>query len=210
MGQFATGVTVITTTTAAGPVGATVSAFCSLSLDPPLVLACLGRDRSMHRALSTAPGFGVSILAADQGRLARDFARPADRFAGVAHHPGRYGPHLDGAIAHLDCAVHEIRDGGDHVIILGRVDAVAVHPGNHCSTPRAHSSTSPAPTGNAPPPPPPGMAALRPLVIHPHTRTPPLLQGAVDGILHRHMRQDRPGRHRQTGRGRRGHPLRRR
>lgn len=129
LGQFATGVTVITTTTTAGPVGCTVSAFCSLSLDPPLVLACLGRDRSMHRALTSAPGFGVSILASDQGVLARDFARPADRFAGVAHSPGRYGPHLDGAIAHLDCAVHEIRDGGDHVIVLGLVDAVAVHAG---------------------------------------------------------------------------------
>jgi flavin reductase (DIM6/NTAB) family NADH-FMN oxidoreductase RutF len=129
LGQFATGVTVITTTTADGPVGCTVSAFCSLSLDPPLVLACLGRDRSMHRALMSAPGFGVSILASDQGPLARDFARPADRFAGVAHSPGRYGPHLDGALAHLDCAVHEIREGGDHVIVLGLLDAVAVHVG---------------------------------------------------------------------------------
>jgi flavin reductase (DIM6/NTAB) family NADH-FMN oxidoreductase RutF len=129
LGQFATGVTVITTTTADGPVGVTVSAFCSLSLDPPLVLACLSRDRSMHRALRSAPGFGVSILASDQGVLARDFARPADRFAGVGHSPGRYGPHLDGAIAHLDCAVHEIRDGGDHVIVLGLVEALQVHAG---------------------------------------------------------------------------------
>lgn len=129
LGRFATGVTVITTTAADGPVGATVSAFCSLSLDPPLVLACLSRDRSLHRALTSAPGFGVSILAADQGPLARDFTRPADRFAGVAHSPGRYGPHLLGAITHLDCATHEIRDGGDHVIVLGRVDAVAVHAG---------------------------------------------------------------------------------
>lgn len=129
LGRFATGVTVITTTTADGPVGCTVSAFCSLSLDPPLVLVCLGRERSMHRALAAAPGFGVSILASDQGAVARDFARPADRFAGVAHVRGRYGPHLRGAIAHLDCAVHEIRDGGDHVIVIGRVDALAVHTG---------------------------------------------------------------------------------
>ena len=130
LGRFATGVTVITTTTADGPVGATVSAFCSLSLDPPLVLACLGRERSMHRALAAAPGFGVSILASDQAAVARGFARPGDRFAGVAHAPGRHGPHLRGAIAHLDCAVHDIRDGGDHVIVIGRVDALAVHPGD--------------------------------------------------------------------------------
>lgn len=70
LGRFATGVTVITTATADGPIGCTVSAFCSLSLDPPLVLACLGRERSMHRALAAAPGFGVSILASDQGAVA--------------------------------------------------------------------------------------------------------------------------------------------
>lgn len=83
----------------------------------------------MHRALAAASGFGVSILASDQGALARDFARPGDRFAGVGHVPGRQGLHLRGAIAHLHCAVHDIRDGGDHVIVIGRVDALAVHAG---------------------------------------------------------------------------------
>ncbi|MCF7550835.1 flavin reductase family protein [Pseudonocardia sp. WMMC193] len=125
LGHFASGVTVLTTTTADGPVGATVSAFCSLSLDPPLVLACVGRGRSMHRALRAARGFTVSILAADQGPLARAFARPGDRFAGVAHSPGRHGPVLDGAIAHLECARPEIRRGGDHVVVVAEVEALA-------------------------------------------------------------------------------------
>ncbi|NMH99554.1 flavin reductase family protein [Pseudonocardia acidicola] len=131
LGQFATGVTVISTTTPdRRPVGCTVSAFCSLSLDPPLVLVCLNRDRAMHHVLAGAPGYAVSILASDQGELARDFARPQpDRFAGVAHSAGRYGPHLHGAIAHLDCGRHELLDGGDHVIVVGRVEALRVHEG---------------------------------------------------------------------------------
>ena len=124
LGRFATGVTVITALTPDGaPAGCTVSAFCSVSMDPPLVLACIGRGRSMHRTLAEVTGFAVNILRSDQADLARCFARSgADRFTGVATRPAPDGvPLLDGTIASLRCERHELLEGGDHTIVLGRV-----------------------------------------------------------------------------------------
>jgi flavin reductase (DIM6/NTAB) family NADH-FMN oxidoreductase RutF len=124
MGQFATGVTVITTMTPSGaPAGCTVSAFCSVSLDPPLVLVCVGKGRLTHDALAHGPGYAVNILRADQTGLAKSFARQGDdRFAGVQYTAGRHGiPLLDGAIAQVECDLHAVLDGGDHAIVLGLV-----------------------------------------------------------------------------------------
>ena len=132
MGRFATGVTVITTADAGGePAGCTVSAFCSLSLDPPLVLVCVGRGRRMHRLLAAAPGFAVNVLAADQRDVATVFARsPQDRFAGLATSRGRSDVTLlDGAIAHVECDRETVLDGGDHAIVVGRVRSLATFPG---------------------------------------------------------------------------------
>jgi flavin reductase (DIM6/NTAB) family NADH-FMN oxidoreductase RutF len=132
LGQFATGVTVITTVGPDGePAGCTVSAFCALSLDPPLVLVCIDKARAMHRLLTTAPGYVVNVLRADQQDLALRFARPGgDRFSGLSLHHGRHGiPHLGAAIAHLECDRHAVLDGGDHAIILGRVQGLAVQDG---------------------------------------------------------------------------------
>ena len=132
LGQFATGVTVITTVSPAGePAGCTVSAFCSLSLDPPLVLVCIDKARAMHQLLSTAPGYVVNVLHADQQDLALRFARSGgDRFSGLSLHYGRHDiPHIGGAIAHLECDRHAVLDGGDHAIVLGRIQGLAVHDG---------------------------------------------------------------------------------
>jgi flavin reductase (DIM6/NTAB) family NADH-FMN oxidoreductase RutF len=132
LGQFATGVTVITTVGPDGePAGCTVSAFCALSLDPPLVLVCIDKARAMHQLLTTAPGYVVNVLRADQQDLALRFARPGgDRFSGLSLHHGRHDiPHLGAAIAHLECDRHAVLDGGDHAIILGRVQGLAVHDG---------------------------------------------------------------------------------
>jgi flavin reductase (DIM6/NTAB) family NADH-FMN oxidoreductase RutF len=132
LGQFASGVTVITTLTAGGaPAGCTVSAFCSLSMDPPLVLACLDRTRHLRRLITLAPGFAVNVLRADQRDVALRFARPGgDRFAALPVAPGRHGiPLLDDAIAHIECDHHSVMDGGDHVIVVGRVRGLAVRGG---------------------------------------------------------------------------------
>ncbi|MCU1604343.1 MAG: flavin reductase domain protein FMN-binding protein [Modestobacter sp.] len=132
MGQFATGVTVITTVTGdAEPVGCTVSAFSSLSLDPPLVLVCIGRDRGVHGPLSAGPGYSVNVLARSQREIAYAFARPGhDRFAGLPVREGRHGiPLIEGALAQIQCDRYGVLDGGDHVIVVGRVRQVEVAPG---------------------------------------------------------------------------------
>lgn len=132
LGQFATGVTVLTAPTLDGrPAGCTVSAFASVSLDPPLVLACIDCGRWMHGLLTKGPGFAVNVLGADQREVALTFARPgADRFAGLGLRPGRHGaPLLDGAIAHIECDRHAVLDGGDHSIVVGRVRGLATAAG---------------------------------------------------------------------------------
>ncbi len=132
MGQFASGVTVISTLTEDGlPIGCTVSAFSSLSLNPPLVLVCIDAGRFMHQQLSTAPGFVVNVLSAKQADVAMTFARPADdRFHGINTHRGRRNiPLLDGAIAHIQCDRSDVLPGGDHAIIVGRVHDVGVNNG---------------------------------------------------------------------------------
>jgi flavin reductase (DIM6/NTAB) family NADH-FMN oxidoreductase RutF len=133
MGQFATGVTIITTVTDEGePAGCTVSAFSSLSLDPPLVLVCIDQGRVMHQHLTAASGYVVNVLRTDQRELAVRFAgRGEDRFIGLRTTPGRHGiPLIDGAIAHIQCDLHAVLDGGDHAIIVGRVRALATHAGD--------------------------------------------------------------------------------
>ncbi len=129
MGRFPTGVTVVTTRNAEGdPVGLTVNSFTSVSLEPPLVLVCIDRGASVHDALTGAAGFAVSVLAADQAEMARRFAqRPSHRrFDDVEldETPGGY-PVLPGAVAWLECAVHQTVPAGDHTILLGRVEAMA-------------------------------------------------------------------------------------
>ena len=132
LGRFASGVTVVTSRDAEGrDHGMTVSAFCSVSLDPPLVLACIGHEASMHGLVLREDRFAVSILAAGQEALARRFAdQRSDRFDGVGYTRGRLGVALiDDALAHLECTVVDRREAGDHTIVIGRVDAAACDQG---------------------------------------------------------------------------------
>ncbi len=128
MGHFATGVTVITSVDAAGqPVGSTANAVSSLSLDPPLVLACFDLTSSTLQAIRSHGTFVVNVLAAGQRQLSVNFARrgPAADWAGVGHGPGITGsPRLHGAMAQVECAVVHRLPGGDHEIVVGRVLAV--------------------------------------------------------------------------------------
>jgi flavin reductase (DIM6/NTAB) family NADH-FMN oxidoreductase RutF len=132
LGRFASGVTVVTTRDDADrDHGMTVSAFCSLSLDPPLVLACIGHDASMHSAILGADRLGVSMLAVGQEQLARRFAdQRSDRFDGVGYSRGRSGVALiDDALAHLECTIVDRRDAGDHTIVIGQVESAVCHQG---------------------------------------------------------------------------------
>jgi 3-hydroxy-9,10-secoandrosta-1,3,5(10)-triene-9,17-dione monooxygenase reductase component len=124
MGSFAAGVTVVTVSHEGRLVGTTVSAFSSVSMDPPLVMVCLKRDSRTLAALSQARTFCVNILASDQGDLAYRFAKSGadDRFALTAVEAGVCGaPRLAGVTAAVECELHAAHDGGDHEILVGRV-----------------------------------------------------------------------------------------
>ncbi len=131
LSRWATGVAVVTTIDGSGAgVGLTVTSFSSLSLDPPLVLFCLGRESGSYAAFQQAPGFAVHLMAAEQQGLCGRFAGPAeDRFAGLACRTGRWGvPVLEGCLVVLECRLQERIPGGDHVIVVGEVLEVSAEP----------------------------------------------------------------------------------
>jgi flavin reductase (DIM6/NTAB) family NADH-FMN oxidoreductase RutF len=125
MGHFATGVTVITSVDEDGqPVGTTANAVTSLSLDPPLVLACFDLGSLTLQAIRGHGAFVVNVLAAPQQQLSRNFARRgfAAAWDGVRHRRGPTGsPRLEDVLAVLECTVEHSLPGGDHEIIVGRV-----------------------------------------------------------------------------------------
>ncbi len=126
-GQFPGGIVVVTT---GGGHAMTVSAFASVSLQPPLVLFCAEKIARFHDAVLAEGAWAVSILAEDGEKTARWLAtrgRPLDgQLDAVAHHQGPVtgAPLLDGALATLECRTQAVYDGGDHSIVVGRVEAV--------------------------------------------------------------------------------------
>jgi flavin reductase (DIM6/NTAB) family NADH-FMN oxidoreductase RutF len=125
MGHFATGVAVVTTIGPDGePVGTTANAVSSLSLDPPLVLACFSRSSLTLAAVRAYGAFVINVLAERQRHLSRNFARSGLDAAwdGVEHRPGVTGsPRLGGVLAAVECTVEHYLPGGDHEIVVGRV-----------------------------------------------------------------------------------------
>lgn len=129
LGRFASGVTVVTLRDEQGSDrGMTVSAFCSLSLEPPLVLMCVEHESSVHALLQPGTRCAINILAADQEALSRRFAGPEEgRFDGVGFTRGQHGiPVLDDALAQLECRVTKRHPGGDHSIVICDVEAAAI------------------------------------------------------------------------------------
>ncbi|WP_320777265.1 flavin reductase family protein [Streptomyces sp. CRN 30] len=108
--------------------GFTATSFSSLSLEPPLVSLSLGTAASTHAAFVAADTFLVSVLAQDQAEVARRFARSGtDRFAAGDMHPCEQGlPGLPGAAARIVCSLQGVLPGGDHSILVGRVEEAAV------------------------------------------------------------------------------------
>ncbi len=123
MGQFASGVTIVTTHDYQTLIGSTVSSFASLSLDPTLVLVCIDNRGRSHGALAQANMFAVNILAEDQERIARVFAsRTEDKFATVNYRlSSNQVPLLDGVVATVECRTVNALPGGDHTIFVGEV-----------------------------------------------------------------------------------------
>ena len=105
--------------------GMTVSAFCSVSLDPPLVLVCIEKTASVHDALTRAPAFVVNVLSAKQEQIARRFAIvDIDRFEGVGFSRSANGiAVIDDVLAVIECNRFALHEAGDHTIIIGEVEA---------------------------------------------------------------------------------------
>ncbi|MGW3633620.1 flavin reductase family protein [Streptomyces sp. NPDC005122] len=138
LGNFATGVTVITApevpgeAAGTGPAGFACQSFSSLSLDPPLVCFMAGRTSTTWPRIARAGVFCVNVLGAHQGDLCRGFAvSGADKFAGVEYDaaPVSGSPRLAGTAAWIDCTIHAVHTGGDHLIVVGRVDALGTGDG---------------------------------------------------------------------------------
>ena len=125
MGRLVTGVTVLAAREPdGGLIGMTASAVTSLSLDPPMLLACVGRAAAAHQALTQGDHFSVNVLATGQEEMSRRFAtREAQRFDGIAHDATPSGlPWLRGALACLECRRDAVHEGGDHSIVTGVIE----------------------------------------------------------------------------------------
>jgi flavin reductase (DIM6/NTAB) family NADH-FMN oxidoreductase RutF len=129
LGRFASGITVVTTLDAEHrDVGMTVSAFCSVSLCPPLVQVCIDHAASLYAALVGNARYGVSILAAEQEALSRRFATAEStrRFEGIGYRRGESGVILlDDALAHLECRIVASHEVGDHTMFVGEVESAS-------------------------------------------------------------------------------------
>jgi flavin reductase (DIM6/NTAB) family NADH-FMN oxidoreductase RutF len=124
LGRFATGVCVISTVTPSGePLGLTANSFASVSLDPPLVLWSLQNDSDVFDAFANPRYFAISVLAIEQQELSGLYARKGDHLLDPGHFSaGKFGaPIVTGSLASFECERHATHDGGDHLIIVGRV-----------------------------------------------------------------------------------------
>jgi flavin reductase (DIM6/NTAB) family NADH-FMN oxidoreductase RutF len=126
LSQFPAGVTIVTSADSRlNPLGATVSAFSSLSLDPPLVLVCLTRESRTTAAIRERKAFAVHLCTAEQATLARRFAADVvEKFDGSNYSYNASGvPCLEDVGLRLECTLHAELEGGDHIIFVGLVQA---------------------------------------------------------------------------------------
>ena len=133
LGRFASGVTVITTVDAAGHKhGITVSAFCSVSLAPPLILICIDKYTGSHHAFEQNECFAVNILREDQQHYSDHFASHLpDKFDGIEFVENADGiPVLTDVLVNLECRRVNAHDNGDHTIFVGAVEHVTIGDGN--------------------------------------------------------------------------------
>jgi flavin reductase (DIM6/NTAB) family NADH-FMN oxidoreductase RutF len=124
LSHLAGGVVIVTTLDSDGTLrGMTATAVCSVSVEPPLVMACMQQSAATHGAVRGSGVFALNILPASERELAQRFASSAeDKFAGVGVEPGASGaPLLTAALAHCDCRVEHSVSAGDHTIFIGRV-----------------------------------------------------------------------------------------
>jgi flavin reductase (DIM6/NTAB) family NADH-FMN oxidoreductase RutF len=130
LGRFATGVTVVTILAPDGPMGFTANSFASVSLDPALVLWSPAKASQRYASFAAARHYAIHVLGQDQTDLAARFSRGGLGFADLDWRSNVEGvPALSGALARFDCAQHATHDGGDHLIIVGKVLRLAQEEG---------------------------------------------------------------------------------
>lgn len=130
-GTFATGVTVITTIDQEGlPRGMTANSFTSVSLDPPLLLVCVGKGAASYQAFSEGASFAVNVLHEEQLEVSNKFASKAtDKFESVRHDKVHTGaPILTDSLTWFDCTTHNRVDAGDHIVLIGQIQAFGTSP----------------------------------------------------------------------------------
>lgn len=133
LSRFASGVTVVTTKDNEDRFhGITVSAFCSVSLEPPMILVCIEKSTGSYKALEESSEFVVNILSSRQSDLSELFASQAsNKFDRIEYRSGINGvPVLDGALVNLECKLTYSHDGGDHSIFVGSVENVSIRDGD--------------------------------------------------------------------------------
>ncbi|MFQ5678042.1 MAG: flavin reductase family protein [Gemmatimonadota bacterium] len=141
LGHLAGGVVVVTSRDGDGvPCGMTATAVCSVSLTPPLVLACLEIERNTHRAIQVSGIFAINVLAGEQEVLARRFAETGEtKFDGAEATPGVTGaPLLARTLAYCECAVVQAVPAGDHTIFVGQVRAASAASEEPARAPLVH------------------------------------------------------------------------
>ena len=129
-GRFATGVTIVTTMTEAGPVGMTANSFSSVSLEPPLTLWAIDHNSTRYEAFTNATDTAIHVLSRDQEALCLAFAKDADAFSDAIWQEGPAGvPLLDGCLARFECRRHSQHEAGDHTILVDQVLQASMQPG---------------------------------------------------------------------------------
>jgi len=132
LSRFASGITVVTSVDSEGRLhGMTVSAFCSVSLEPPLILVCISTGTGSRQAIAASKRFAVNVLSENQTELSERFSAPIeDRFSSTEYRSGASGlPLLNGALANLECRLRQSYEGGDHTIYVGEIESVSLNEG---------------------------------------------------------------------------------
>ena len=123
LGQFATGVTIVTAMTDTGPIAMTANSFSSVSMDPPLVLWCPAKSSLRYPHFVKAQHYAIHVLGCDQGELASRFAKTGADFDGVDWDVSEMNvPMLSDCLARFECSQNQIHEAGDHAIIVGEVN----------------------------------------------------------------------------------------
>lgn len=130
LGQFATGVTVVTASTDAGFIGMTANSFSSVSMSPPLVLWCPAKSSGRYSHFSNASHFAIHVLDQHQKDLAHAFARSGDAFDGLDVVRNMHGvPVFSDCLASFECETYSLHDAGDHAIMVGKVLSASMRTG---------------------------------------------------------------------------------